>query len=237
MTSSLILIFLLTYSLSSDAVELSCGMSEGYAPFQYVHNGKEKGVDLEIVRIFNKIGPHRIKVTSGKWDNLVAELYHIRGIDCLIGMGITEKRKEIFKFSRPVYKRRSSIVALKSRGVTRLEDLKGGVVCGDKDSEIEYEIINLSNISIRVIYKETKELCMRALKKGEVIAAIIPEKVGKYFSRMLGTDIVTILKAKKSVDIGFAFKLNDPINLNEFNSQLKKTVKTKKIRNLIKKSY
>lgn len=219
---------------NSLASTFTCGMALGYAPFQYVEKGEKQGIDAEIVAAFNEVGPHKINLIADKWDNLVSELYHIKGIDCLVGMEKSASRDKIFKFSTNIYKRSSSLVLLEGNSNTALESLAGKVVCGDKDSILEYELVNLSKIPIRLMYMETKEKCMKALESGIVEAAIMPKRVAAHLSKKFKLKTKVILESKKPIDVAIAFKKKDPVNLKEFNNQLRKLIQSTKFKDIFK---
>ncbi|GEM_PF-4113162 len=230
-----LLIILFLYSSALIAKEFKCGMAEGYAPFQYVVKGKGAGIDMEIVKVFNKIGPHKIIVSTGHWDDLVAELFHTKRIDCLIGMEKSSRREDIFTFSNVVYQRESSIILREDSSISKLTSLKGKLVCGDKDSPVESYLLGLEKISMRVIYMETKEKCMVALRDGLVSAAILPDKVSNFLGPKLGFKTKEILDRDFFSDVGFAFKKSDDIDLTNFNAQLLKLHHSKSFINLLKK--
>ncbi|ATH08119.1 hypothetical protein BIY24_09205 [Halobacteriovorax marinus] len=232
---NILALFLLILSTPALTKEFKCSMAEGYAPFQYLEKREMKGLDVELVQIFNEIGPHKITLSSDKWDNLVSELYHTSGIDCLIGMEKTPSRLKIFKFSDTLYTRKSALIILANSKIEKLKHLGARVVCGDKDSNLEYEIVNLSKVPIRMVYMETKEKCMKALASGVVAAAIMPKKVAHFLASKFKIEIRSILEAKKAMDVGFAFKKKGTLDLKDFNEQLKKVIQSMSYKSLIKK--
>ncbi|WP_372654993.1 transporter substrate-binding domain-containing protein [Halobacteriovorax sp.] len=220
---------------STSAKSYKCGTAEGYAPYQYIQDGKESGLDLEIVKEFNKIGPHQISVRSGEWDSLVSELFHTSGVDCLIGMEKTKSREANFVFSKTVYKRESSLVLLQSSTINKLNSFNGEFVCGDKNSSLESYLVGQEEAKVRLIYMESKEKCMIALKNGSISAAIMPVKVSKYLSKKMNIKLKSLINGQFSSNVGFAFKVNKKNDLNSFNKQLLKLIKKKSFKQLLKK--
>lgn len=229
-----VLIFSLISSFGHSA-EYSCGMAVGYGPFQYNDKGVNSGIDAEIVEVFNSLGPNSIKLVSDKWDSLVSELFHIKGLDCLIGTEMTPSRLSIFKFSKEIYTRSSTIVVSSNSTVENLDELAGRLVCGDKDSPLEYDLINISKVAVRLVYMETKIKCLKALKAGVVDAAIMPKRVAYFLSKKFDVGIRELLGVTRFIDVGFAFKKTDPVNLTSFNEQLTRLVKTEEYKNIFKK--
>lgn len=225
MKSIVMLTIFLLLGSKAFSFELKCGFAEGYAPFQYLDGGKNKGIDIEIVKVFNSVGPYRIKLIPGKWDSLVGSLFHLDEVDCLIGMERTKTREDNFLFSKTVYNRESVLVVLDESSISDLKSLNGKLVCGDKDSLLDLELRNSSNLSARLVYMETKERCFSSLIKKSVTGLIIPKRVALFLAKKHGVKIRVVHQHSNSTAVSFAFKRKGRVDLARFNSQLTKAIK------------
>lgn len=201
----LISIFSITYSYQ--ALAYKCAISIEYPPYQYIEKGELKGLDVDLINLYNKHTDDQITIIPLKWQEAVSTLFHTKDLDCIWGMEITKSRKERFKLTQPIYQRLSTLIAKKSFPYENLESLSFKIIARDEDSSIDkYIFSNSKTNNIRLRRVDTKEESIQLLNKDKVVAAILPEAVANFLSKKYKIDIKTLLKDKNPTNVGIAAK-------------------------------
>jgi len=201
----------------------TCGLSTGYPPFQYEEKGVAKGIDAQILKLYNSRFDRKIGVTQRSWDSLVSSFYFRGEPACLMGMEITQKRLGRFIFSDILYYRESVLFVLNSSKIKNFIDLKDRVISGDKDSKLDIYLRKHEEFDIRLKYFKTKEEAFSALLLGKIDGVIAPLRVGKFL--LNGKKDYTIVSAGEAMrtPVAVAFKKGDK-NFEEFNKNLKSLI-------------
>jgi polar amino acid transport system substrate-binding protein len=117
-------------------------LSEVMKPFNYEENGVQKGITLEVVqKILDELQLTNSVVVSPNWDSIFNILKTEDNI-MAITTGLTEERKEQFRWVGPVTVWHTAFVALKNSGIqfTTIEEAKThsaiGVVTGYYTGEL-----------------------------------------------------------------------------------------------------
>ncbi len=167
------------------ADDLVFAVANGYPPYQFKSEaGTPAGLDVEVVKLVCARLGITTSIVQGPWDDMVTAL-RIGRVDCVAGMEVTEKRKNIFDFTSPYYSRRSAMFTLEdNRDIRRLEDLRGLIVAGDRHSYTEKRLSQLDlKQRIRIRQTRSKDQSVRLLKSGDVVAFIAPVAVARYLAR------------------------------------------------------
>ncbi|EQC46011.1 ABC transporter, substrate-binding protein, family 3 [Bacteriovorax sp. Seq25_V] len=215
------------------AVEgVTCGLSTGYPPYQYVENGVPHGIDAEIIKLYNLKFDTDIGITQNNWDALVSSFYFRGEPVCLMGMEITEKRDQRFAFSEVLYYRESVLFVLSSSKISSFTDLKDKVISGDKDSRLDNFLKAHEEFDIRLKYFQTKEKAFQNLISGKVSGVIAPLRVGKYLLKNKSS--YSIIRAGETMKspVAVAFKKGDK-RIEEMNRNIKTLITDESFKKII----
>lgn len=184
---------------ASDLDQLTCGIADGYPPYQFLQQGQAAGLDIEVLKqVVDNTGVS-LTIQQEKWDNVVG-LLRYRSIDCVGGMEINEARQQLFDFTRPYYYRKSAIFVLAdNQQIRSIDDLQGQKVAGDRHSFVEQYFQQQGlHQGIRLFQSDSKSTSMKLLKANKVVAVIAPKAVGLYLANQLGISV----RQLDTVDIG-----------------------------------
>ena len=176
--SLFLLVTLLSFLVISNSVfakdTYTCGLANGYPPYQFKENEKATGFDTGVIKaIFENIDA-QLKLSQTEWDTVVGSV-RFGKIDCAIGMGINDTRKMHFDFTIPYYERKSAVFILKSNNqIKSIEDLDGKLITGDRHSFVEV-LLKEKGLKPRMKQTKSKEESMRLLKSGRFQAVIAPK--------------------------------------------------------------
>ncbi len=215
---------------------LTCGVANGFPPFQFSENEKPAGIDLEILnQVVNEAGM-KLNVYQAKWDDVVA-LLRLDKIDCAAGMEINETRQKMFDFTKPIYARRNGVFVLSENTSVKLhQDLVQKRVAGDRQSFFE-KLFEEKNIlhKTRLIHTPTKEASMQMLKTKEVDAVIAPLEVGFYLAQQMHMKVRVIGDLDPGSPVAIAVKKGDTKLLEKLNQGLEALRKRDAFKKMLEK--
>ncbi len=203
---------------------VAIGFAEGFPPYQELDSrGGPQGLDVALTKVvFAQTGiPYYL--SAGKWDNQVARLRFNLGVDVLMGAEITSDRLQYFRFSEPLYTRRSVLVVpANNHTIHSLTDLVGLTVTGDRGSRAE-ELLKRLGILERVRLRETssKAQAFQLLKEKKVDACLMPEAVGVALERHDHYPVRLIPLAETGTPVGFAFRPTETSLIHKVNEAIK----------------
>lgn len=186
------------------AKPLAVGMALGYPPYQFsTEAGEPTGIDADVTRlVFKELGLD-FRFVQKKWDDVYLKLVHKTGeIDLLCGAEINTERQALFDFSKPYYSRASAIFVLADSPVKGLDDMKGKIMTGDRDSFFENQI---EVKKIRVLATNSKEESFQFLKAKKVDAVIAPLAVGQWVAKQMGLQVRILPESAKDTGSPVAF--------------------------------
>lgn len=197
-----------TSTLANQNKPYSCGLSTGYPPYQFRVNDKTTGFDADVLRLVFEKANKELKFKQMKWSDIFSLLYYSNELDCVGGMEINKERKEKFDFTSPYYSRKIVLFTLsKNTTITKIEDLIGKKITGDKHSSIE-NLLKEKGLSegIRIKRAKSKEESMLLLKSGVFSAMIAPKAVGLYLAKKYDVSVKILLETKYGSPVGIAVK-------------------------------
>jgi ABC-type amino acid transport substrate-binding protein len=117
-----------------------CGLASGYPPYQFKDkDNKIAGLDVDIIRLVFQAAEKQLQLQQMDWDDAIATLRFTPNLDCIAGMEKNSIREKFFDFTSPYYSRKIVIFALRSsHNITKIEDLIGHKITGDKHSSVEF---------------------------------------------------------------------------------------------------
>lgn len=219
--NALVLVSGIVFAGTLAAAPFTCGVANGYPPFQFEENGKPAGADVDLLRaVFQEAG-EKLEIKQTRWDDAVA-LLRFGKIDCLGGIEISEERKTIFDFTVPYYKRRIAVfTTAKNSSIKNLDDLIGQKIAGDRQSFVERYFESKGLLArMRVLHTNTKEESMMKLKNGEVVAIIAPQDVVTHLASKVGVDVRMIDDPDPGSPVGLAVRKGNQKVLDVLNKGL-----------------
>ena len=194
----------------------------GYPPYQFRSEANDPvGLDVDVIRLVCERMGVQSRIVQGPWEDMMIAL-RVGKVDCVGGMEINEKRLRIFDFTSRYYNRRSAVFTLReNRFIQSLEDLKGMVIAGDRHSYAE-EILYQKGIKhrIRIRHTQSKEVSLRLLKEGEVVAMVAPVAVAHYLAEQHGVSLRIIDNSDPGSPVGLAVRKGNSKLLERLNSIL-----------------
>lgn len=228
-------IFTLMHPTFAEKKEYICGIALGFPPYQFSdEKANPIGIDAEITKLLFENTGKKIIFTQEPWDELMAKLYNTNKVDFLCGAEISDERKKMFDFSIPFYKRNIAIFVSNSSGITKLSDLVGLIITGDRHSFVERQL-GENKEKFRIMKTTSKEESFSLLKKKKVDAVIAPLEVGNYISKKIGLKIRVIEDNDPGSSIAFMVKKGDTDTLEFINKRLKILIANGEIDKILKK--
>jgi ABC-type amino acid transport substrate-binding protein len=216
-----LIICLCAVSGQAQELHMTCGVATGFPPYQFVIDDKPAGFDVDVAKaVCGRLGALS-RFEQGKWDDVVSMLLFGK-IDMVVGMEVNAFRHEYFDFSRPYAKRHDVVFVAADSTVTRVEDLFGLIITGDRHSFVELHWKEQGiHQKIRIMQVGSKEESMDLLARGETAAAIMPLEVGKYLAAMRGLEIRTLGNPDPGSDVAIALRKGNPELLGSINEVLR----------------
>lgn len=236
MRQLIILIFLtLNFNLfTHDYEEIKVGISENYAPYQFIQDNKVSGIDAEIIDLILQNMKETYTYIHDDWNNIVARYKFDRNITIITGMEITESRKQFTRFTTPLYERKSAIFVNKGSYLSNINALRGRVVTSDRDSTTEKSLKQLGLLSsYRLKSTPSKRESMRLLATGKADAVIMPLMVGYYFAQEFNIEVEVIYVDKNTSPVGIAVKKDHDDLLNRLNRTIEELILSGEIEDIL----
>lgn len=232
------IILLMSFATSAGAKDINeyrCGFAIGYPPYQYVNNGSAEGIDVDVAKLVFKTAGLKVSFIPGEWDELLSNLVHrTQNIDMLCGAEISDKRKALLDFSEPYYLRHIVLFTLKKSPITKVSDLYGKLITGDKDSFFEKHL-GAKKDDIRVMQTISKEESFQKLKDGSVVAVIAPVEVGFFVAKKLNIEVKTLGEKDPGSPVAIAVSKGNKRLLDIINESLKKIKKNGQLNKVLAK--
>ncbi|WP_394147883.1 transporter substrate-binding domain-containing protein [Shewanella atlantica] len=206
----------------------SCGLSDGYPPYQFQESDSSAtGFDAEVLRLVFNRAQLQLELHQMNWVDVVGGLRFSPMLHCAGGMEITRGRKRYFDFTSPYYSRKSALFVLaENPDVTRLDDLVGKIVAGDKDSSLEAEIADSKMLGrLRIVQTKSKAASMKLMRDGKASAVIAPVEVGYYLADELGMEVRIVMLAESESPVSIAVKKGHQRLLRLLESALQQLLK------------
>lgn len=207
--------------VQTQELQMTCGVATGFPPYQFTIDDKPAGFDVDVAKaVCARLGAVP-RFEQGKWDDVVSMLLFGR-IDMIAGMEVNAFRHEYFDFSSPFTKRHDVVFVAADSTVTRIEDLFGLVITGDRHSFVELHWKEQGiHQKIRIMQVGSKEESMELLARGEIAAAIMPLEVGKYLAALRGLEIRTLDNSDPGSEVAIALRKGNPELLRRINEALR----------------
>lgn len=218
----LLIIFSFSFNLfTHDYKEIKVGISENYAPYQYIERNKVGGIDAELITLILDTMNEEFSFIHDDWNNIIARYKFNNNITIITGMEITEFRKRFTLFTEPLYFRQSAIFVKKGSIISNISSLKGRVVTSDRDSSTEKSLKQMGLLSTyRLKNTHSKRDSMQLLAEGIADAVIMPLMVGYYFANEFNIEVDIIYIDDNSTPVGIAVKEEHKNLLNSLNQTI-----------------
>ncbi|MDN4074099.1 transporter substrate-binding domain-containing protein [Fictibacillus terranigra] len=113
--------------------EYKVGVDTTYPPFEFEENGKQKGIDIDLITEIAKKEGFKIKLEPMDFKGIIPALQANELDIAIAGMSITEERKKVVDFSDPYFKAGLTLVVAKNNNnITTPDDLKGKTIAVKK---------------------------------------------------------------------------------------------------------
>lgn len=230
----LVMYLLVSFSLSSET--LTCGIAEGYPPYQFKISSEVTGLDADLARlIFSEIGEEFVFL-SGPWDDVFNQL-RFGQIDFITGMEINPVRTRYFEFSDECYKRYDAIFILEeNEEIQSVSDLYRKTIAGDRHSliELQWEKQGIYD-SFRIFYPVSKEESLSFLVEKKADAVIMPVAVGFWLAEKMQISVRILEQSEEGTSVAVAVRKENFSLVDNINKALHKLKNTGKLDELYKK--
>ncbi|SFE78818.1 amino acid ABC transporter substrate-binding protein, PAAT family [Bacillus sp. OV194] len=109
------------------------GVDTTYPPFEYEENGKQKGIDIDLITEIAKKEGFKIKLEPMNFKGIIPALQADELDIAIAGMSITDERKKVVDFSDPYFKAGLTLVVAKNNNnITSQDDVKGKTIAVKK---------------------------------------------------------------------------------------------------------
>ena len=210
---------------------LKLATESGYAPFEYVRDGKVVGYDMELAVMFCEYGGYGLEIVDMNFDGILPAIQTGKCDFAAAGISVTPERAESVLFSEPDFSggtvamiRKEDATEIKTTGAgASIQDYNGkslGVLSGSITQDIAKEQFPDSKLQFFKNYSEA----FNALVSGKIDAFLGGEDEIKNIHAE-HPEISYIHKRLSLTSYGFAFRKNDPksealcAELNEFLAQ------------------
>lgn len=213
--------------------EITCGVALGYPPYQYANSKNEPvGMDIELARLIFTNAGIKVKFLQKEWNEIYAKGLHNDDVDAICGLEISPERVPYFNFSSPFNYRKIVLFTLKENKVTKISDLFGKVITGDKHSTFE-KYLGSDRDHIRIMETISKEDSFLKLKKKTVTGVIAPLEVGHYLSAKFAIPVRVFDEKNPGSPVTIGFSKNSSVYLPRINKSIEQLLKNGKIKNII----
>ncbi|MGL4252591.1 MAG: transporter substrate-binding domain-containing protein [Fusobacteriaceae bacterium] len=207
------------------------GTNAEYPPYEYLENNKIVGLDADILEELSKRADFKYTWSNMNFDGLISAL-QTKKIDMIIaGMSISEERMKFIDFSTPYISPELVYVALKTKNLKGIEDLKNkkfGVELGTTEEE---SIKKIPGAEIIPFTGHTASLL--ALKADKIDSMLLDSAVAdKYMKNNPELEIVATVSAENKA---MAFNKKDSELKNKIDGELKKMLEDGTIKKLQEK--
>ncbi|QBG34978.1 transporter substrate-binding domain-containing protein [Litorilituus sediminis] len=202
--------------------QITCGISDGFPPYQFKDNKMANGFDVQVLKLVEKQLNTKIVIKQQRWSDVVSQLRFTNKLDCIFGMEISKRREQSFLFTRPYYRRKIAIFALENnKQINSLKDLIGENITGDRHSSIE-KLLQDEGLIKQIRIKETrsKEESIKLLKTGKFVAMIAPKAVGFHLAKQFDVNVKVISESPESTPVAIAVKKGNASLANQFDKAL-----------------
>lgn len=223
MKATLLTLFI-SMSILVYSQDLKCGIAIGFPPYQYEENNSPTGFDAEVINtLFSRLDLD-FSFKQDHWD-FVFNLLRLNKIDLITGMEINKTREEYFSFTSSYYKRYEVVITLENSQYKSLEDLKGEIISGDRQSYIENLWLEQGiRNNYRILQTDSKEESIRLLINKKVKAAIMPKLVAFHLANIYNIKVRVIEAGDPGTPVGIAVIKGNNYLLNIVNSELNKMI-------------
>ena len=215
-------------AFSAENGTLRLATEAGYAPFEYVRDGKIVGYDMEMAAMFCEACGYGLEIVDMSFDGILTSVQSGKCDFAAAGINITPERAESVLFSEPNFSGGAVVMILKNdtpgieqaAGSVRWQDYNGkrlGILTGPFMEDIARQYFPDSECLLFNSYPD----CIAALKAGK-IDAYLGDEPGLKSVHAEQPEIDYIHDRITQNSYSFAFRKNDPKSaalcseLNEF---------------------
>ncbi|MBN1209695.1 MAG: ABC transporter permease subunit [Myxococcaceae bacterium] len=181
-----------------------------YPPMEFLENGQPVGFDVDLARELARRLGVRAQFIVMDWDGILAGLTSGRYDIILSSMNITPARRQQVDFIE--YARMSQVFVTTRGQLIRTEQElagRGVAVQTNTTSQRWVEQLRQRGVAVREIHPFPGATeCFAAVKSGQAEVVVIDEPVGRYFSRLDDTFVITG-QALEPEPIGIAINKED----------------------------
>jgi polar amino acid transport system substrate-binding protein len=114
------------------------GTDTTFAPFEFRENGELTGIDMDLVRAIAEAEGFKVEIRSLGFNAALQALTSNQVDGVIVGMSITDERKQVYDFSEPYFESGIQMAVAKNDDTIKgYEDLKGKTVVAKTGSEGE----------------------------------------------------------------------------------------------------
>jgi len=160
------------------------GIDPEFAPFEYMENGVYSGITSDYINILNKRLGTKMEVINGLSWKQVIERAKEKQIDVLPTVGLTEKRKQFLRYTKPYIQfHRVIITRIETPFITGIDDISNRKVSVQSNSSHEGYL--RENTTIDPVKYDTLSGALLALSNGRVDAFVGNVASATYWIRKL----------------------------------------------------
>jgi polar amino acid transport system substrate-binding protein len=211
------------------------GTHAEYQPFDYLHNGKIVGFDIDIMKQIANGLNYKLKWKNMSFDGLIPAL-QMKKVDIIIAaMTPSAQRAKNVLFSQNYYISGSVVIikkaeAEKIKNPANLEGTKIGVQLGTVQDELAGNIKDA-----KVVRYNSPAFALMDLNAGKLQAIIVDKAIKGPFLKK-NPDLTSFqIKDKNSSGFAIVVRKDEPKLLKKVNTQINQIIKTEKYKKLLNK--
>lgn len=203
---------------------LKIGVSADYPPFEYVHEGKIIGLDIDLIKEIATRLNRNIEIVEMDFAGLMLSVQSGKVDAVISNISVNEERKKIVDFSVPYYTGSIAAISLENMNISNSDHLAGktvGVQLGSTMHEFIESHKHAQTMKIVTLHK--MPALLQELKLGRVDVVLLDETQVKQVERKM-PEISAMIFSEAASEYAIAFKKDSSL-ANEFNAVINELIK------------
>lgn len=225
------LIFFISSCKEENSKKIHFATSAQYPPFEYIHNNKIKGFDIDLARLIAKEMHKEAVFDDMQFSTVLPALSSGKDDAAIATLTITEQRKQNFSFTKPYYFQTIAVIFKVNHPIKQLDQLNHKKVAVQLGSVMEIWL--KKNVpTAQLTAMDNSNQTIEALKAGHVDAVLIDGVQAKLYSKNNPQLAYQSLGNTKD-GFGIALPKNSPLTaqINQALLKLQATGEIKKLEN------
>jgi arginine/lysine/histidine/glutamine transport system substrate-binding/permease protein len=199
-----------------------------YKPWEFVDDkGDFAGIEIDMVREIERLQGVKIEVMNMPWDACIASTVQGKVNGMFGGMSITEERKKVMDYTRPIYRIDFAIVVHEASALNAITALTHGAVtsanAGTTGADWIKENLVEKGFNTKLKIFDSYVAALQAVIKGKVDSVFVDSPTAEAYVKEMPLKIVGTVSSNEY--LGWAVTNGDPL-LSILNDALDKMVKS-----------